>query len=160
MTARSGPESLAPPDRLRIKLAWLNDHGVEMDDSWLQGRLAPGARVCDLGCGNGGLLARLDRLGREAVGVEPDPIAREVGRGRGHEVLPGTAEELPDEVRDRRFDCVAMSHVLEHCLDPTSLDSSARREPIRYSCDSVKKLPSLRAHASRLRPEKRLQAQV
>jgi SAM-dependent methyltransferase len=123
--ADPGPEPLTLLDRLRIKLAWLNDRDVQMDDAWLQGHLSPGATVCDLGCGNGDLLARLSRLGCEATGVEPDSKACEVARGKGHRVLTGTAEELPAEVRGERYDCVVMSHSLEHCLDPGLAVSNA-----------------------------------
>jgi 2-polyprenyl-3-methyl-5-hydroxy-6-metoxy-1,4-benzoquinol methylase len=124
-SADSRPEPLTLLDRLRIKLAWLNDPGGEMDDAWLQGHFRPGARVCDLGCGGGDLLARLSRLGHEVVGVEPDAVAREIARGRGHKVLPGMAEELPEEVRGERYDVVVMSHVLEHCLEPRLAVSNA-----------------------------------
>src|SRR5262249_11638886 len=92
--------------------------GGELDDAWLRARVPPGARACDLGCGSGDLLTRLARLGHEVVGAEPDPAAREVVRGKGHRVLAGTAEELPEEIRGGRHDLVVMSHVLEHCLDP------------------------------------------
>ena len=91
-----------------------------MSRQWIKGRqgVPSGARACDLGCGGGDLLTRLSRLGHEVVGVEPDPAAREVVRGKGHRVLAGTAEELPEEIRGERYDLVVLSHVLEHCLDP------------------------------------------
>jgi 2-polyprenyl-3-methyl-5-hydroxy-6-metoxy-1,4-benzoquinol methylase len=124
-SADSGPEPPTLLDRLRIKLAWLNDPGGEMDDSWLQEHLSPGARVCDLGCGSGDLLAQLSRLGHEVIGAEPDPVAREIARGKGLKALPGTAEELPEEVRGERYHLVVMSHVLEHCPDPRLAVSNA-----------------------------------
>jgi SAM-dependent methyltransferase len=57
--------------------------------------------------------------------VEPDPEACDVARGKGHRVFLGTAEELPDEIRRERYDCVVMSHVLEHCPDPGLAVSNA-----------------------------------
>jgi 2-polyprenyl-3-methyl-5-hydroxy-6-metoxy-1,4-benzoquinol methylase len=124
-SAHSGRGSLTLLDRLRIKFAWLNDHGVEIDDYWLQKHFSPRARVCDLGCGKGDLLTRLSRLGHEVIGVEPDTTAGEIARGKGHRILPGTAEELPAEIRNERYDCIVMSHVLEHCLDPKLAVSNA-----------------------------------
>jgi SAM-dependent methyltransferase len=124
-SASPGPERLTLLDRLRIKLAFRNDRGVEVDEFWMQGRLSPGARVCDLGCGNGNLLARLSRLGHDVIGVEPDPSACEASRQQGYKVLQGAAEELPDEIRGEQYDCVVMWHVLEHCLDPILAISNA-----------------------------------
>lgn len=105
-------------DRLRIKFAWHHDGGVELEESWFRDRLGSRARICDLGCGSGELLARLALLGYDVTGVEPDSRAREVAIQRGVKVFAGTAEEMPEEVNGERFDCIVMSHVLEHTLDP------------------------------------------
>ena len=114
-------------DRLRIKAAWLVDYGCKIGDDWLRARLDPGAKVCDLGCGDGKLLSRMARLGYEAIGVEPDPDARAEAERKGLRVLPGTAEDLPAEVRGRKYDCVMMIHVLEHSLRPRLAASNAAR---------------------------------
>jgi 2-polyprenyl-3-methyl-5-hydroxy-6-metoxy-1,4-benzoquinol methylase len=125
-SAHPGRDSHSLLDRVRIKFAWLSDHGVEIDDdSWLKTHIGPRARVCDLGCGKGDVLTRLSRLGHEVIGVEPDPTAAEVARGKGLRIVPGTAEELPDEVRTERYDYIIMRHVLEHCLDPKLAVSNA-----------------------------------
>jgi SAM-dependent methyltransferase len=123
--AAESPLSLL--ERARIKVAWLSDQGVDMDDSWAARHLKPRAKVCDLGCGNGDLLSRLRRLGHEVVGVEPDPDAGDVARGQGVKVVQGTAEELPEEIASQQFDCVVMSHVLEHVRDPLRAVSNATR---------------------------------
>ena len=106
-------------DRLRVHLAWRVDGGRPIDAAWLEEHLGPSPRrACDLGCGDGWMLALLRDNGHDVVGVEPDPEARGVARGRGMIVHAGTAEAIPEEVRGGRFDAVFMSHVLEHCLDP------------------------------------------
>lgn len=105
-------------DRLRIKLAWKRDQGSDLDDAWWRKRFGAKVSICDLGCGNGEILDRVRRLGHAGVGVEPDPEARNAAIRRGLNVLAGTAEDLPGEMRNERFDCVVMTHVLEHTLDP------------------------------------------
>jgi SAM-dependent methyltransferase len=116
--ARRGERAGRWVDRLRLKLAWLCDRGVELDEGWFRARLKPGARICDVGCGSGGLLGRLARLGYEVTGVEPDPQACAVAQRQVPQVFAGTAEEIPPEVQSRRFDCVVMAHVLEHTREP------------------------------------------
>ena len=106
------------PDRVLLKLAYLSDTGTVMDARGLLAR-APGARtVLDIGCGNGEFLSALAGDGRRLVAVEPDPNARAVAAAKGLEVLPGTAEDLPEALAGQRFDLIVMTHVLEHCRDP------------------------------------------
>ena len=63
---------------------------------------------------------------RHVRGVEPDPRAVRVARERGLDVMEGTAEQLPAEVQDRRYDLIVFSHVLEHTLDPVLALANAR----------------------------------
>ncbi len=106
-------------DKLRTRLAWLNDKSIDIDADWIKTRFgAPGKQFCDIGCGGGYLLGILARAGYSAVGVEPDPTARNVATERGLRVLEGTAEKLPEEISSQRFDVVFMLHALEHCIDP------------------------------------------
>ena len=88
---------------------------LEVDEQhwWYRGRrriiraelerlaLPAGAVVLDAGCGSGRTLEELNEFG-EVRGVELDPEAAEVARGRGYEVEIGRLEELPwadDDVR-------------------------------------------------------------
>jgi len=107
--------------RVRSHLAWRRDFGHQIlsTDSLRTFLARPGARFLDLGCGSGAALVRAREAGAETVvGVEPDPAARETARGRGFVVHAGTAEEIPNQLEDERFDVVIMSHVLEHTLNP------------------------------------------
>lgn len=78
-----------------------------------------GARCCDIGCGNGKLLDMIHETGCEdTIGIDPDPDAREVASGKGHCVLEGTAEEMPETLEPHTFDLVTSMHSLEHTLHP------------------------------------------
>ena len=116
-TGRSGRESFLA--RLVFHLAWRMDRGIDTDDNWWLSQLGNEPRdVLEIGCGNGSTLQRLSRLGHNCLGIEPDPLARAAARQSGVDVLEGTAESLPEQVANRQFDCVVLSHVLEHCIDP------------------------------------------
>jgi SAM-dependent methyltransferase len=73
-------------------------------------------RIVELGCGTGGNLPALARLGR-VTGVEPDPGAAEVARRKGGaEVLVDRLPECP-ALPDSAFDVVALFDVIEHIED-------------------------------------------
>jgi 2-polyprenyl-3-methyl-5-hydroxy-6-metoxy-1,4-benzoquinol methylase len=111
-------------DRVRVHIAWRSDRGSPLGATALShviGRHVIGPkplRICDIGCGNGQLLADLQALGHHVVGVEVDENARRRAVAKGIDVFPGYAEALPDEVKSRPFEVVSMIHVLEHCADP------------------------------------------
>ena len=76
----------------------------------------PGARILDIGCAGGGLLAALKSRGyRHLVGVDPSAICARRTRERTGEAYAGWLTNLPAEMGT--FDGVVLSHVLEHMLD-------------------------------------------
>lgn len=84
-----------------------------------------GGKVLEIGCGNGNLLARLAGFGWQVQGIEPDPKAAKIARGRGLPVITG---ELTDQsFESEAFDAIAMSHVIEHVGDPAALLSRCRK---------------------------------
>lgn len=83
------------------------------------------ARVLDVGCGSGVLLARMQSLGWQVEGVEVDPPAVEAARRRGVPVRLGTLEQ--QAFPDNHFDAVHSAHVLEHVHDPVALLAECRR---------------------------------
>jgi SAM-dependent methyltransferase len=102
---------------------------LEVDEQhwWYRGRrriiraeldrlaLPPGAVVLDAGCGSGRTLQELAPYG-EVHGIELDPEAADVARGRGHgEVRIGRLEELPWP--DCTFDLITCLDVIEHTPD-------------------------------------------
>lgn len=89
-------------------------------------RVTPGGRYLDIGCGLGTSVAAMARLGMDARGVEPSPIAAKKATDAGRRsVFCGTLEEARFE--DGLFDCISMFHVLEHVHDPSSLLAECRR---------------------------------
>jgi 2-polyprenyl-6-hydroxyphenyl methylase/3-demethylubiquinone-9 3-methyltransferase len=86
--------------------------------------IRPGARVCDLGCGEGAPLLRFaaERI-RWAVGVDDFP--GEVRPDGWPLVRADIASGLP--LRDEIFDCVVMLAVLEHLRDPERILREACR---------------------------------
>ncbi len=85
------------------------------------------ARILDIGCGAGDVLARLAHRARregfevEATGIDPDPRALDVARGRegtGVTFRQAYSRELVDA--GERFDIVLSNHLLHH-LDEAQL---------------------------------------
>jgi len=117
-TTAQKKEALSLADRIRIHIAWRLDKGVELDTMEVR-KFLPDShpKICEIGCGNGSNLLKFRNAGCDVIGVEPDHAAREAARKIIEPVYEGTAENLPSEVRNLKFDIVLMSHVLEHCID-------------------------------------------
>jgi 2-polyprenyl-3-methyl-5-hydroxy-6-metoxy-1,4-benzoquinol methylase len=85
----------------------------------LRRELQPGARVLDVGCGRGILLATLKNRGFSVVGTQLSvPAARHIERQYGIDVFVG---ELPEaRFEPASFDAVVILHVLEHTVNPAA----------------------------------------
>jgi SAM-dependent methyltransferase len=87
-------------------------------DRWMRHMTVPypGARLLDVGCGNGDHLRLASRIGWEAQGLEPDPTAAAAARSAGLHVQEGHLPEtgLPSDY----FEAVTLSHAIEHLHDP------------------------------------------
>ena len=84
-----------------------------------------GARLLDVGCGNGDFLGVAQRAGWKGVGVELDAKAAATARERGFDVRLGGIEVLDPE--NERFDGVTLSHVIEHVHNPLEVLRACRR---------------------------------
>jgi 2-polyprenyl-3-methyl-5-hydroxy-6-metoxy-1,4-benzoquinol methylase len=82
-------------------------------------RLRPGARVLDVGCGNGEFLAALAETGFEGWGLDVSAAAVEACRRRGLRASEGdlSGGECPGE---GPFDAVTLWDVVEHLTEPAA----------------------------------------
>lgn len=83
-------------------------------------------RILDVGCGSGQFLAFAKQMGWQPYGVEPDPVAADVARRLGIDVL---ANHVPDlnQAYANWFDAVTLSHVIEHAHNPIEMLVHCRR---------------------------------
>lgn len=114
-------------ERVVVHLAWRSDFGKELNPADLLGPQGGRRSVLDIGCGAGNLLSAFSEMNMETIGVDPDKDARLQAEKRGHRVYSGTAEAMPEELANQKFDIVLMTHVLEHCQNPTKALENARK---------------------------------
>jgi len=81
-------------------------------------------RILDVGGGSGKLLDAMRQLGWTTFAVEPSAAAAARARGKGHEVVVGSAEEMCFPAGS--FDVVYLWHVLEHTHSPARVLANAR----------------------------------
>lgn len=85
-----------------------------------------GGRLLEIGCGNGGYLFLMRRLGWDVVGVESAPdVARIARDSLGLDVRAGTLEA--SSFPDAHFHCVALHHSFEHLHAPSAALREVRR---------------------------------
>lgn len=89
---------------------------VDAEHRHLPRPTAHGARLLDLGCGDGSFLVRARNCGWTAYGADPDPSAAAHLKGQGIEVRLGGIEQFAGE--QESFDAITLSHVIEHLHDP------------------------------------------
>lgn len=77
---------------------------------------APGARLLDVGCGNGGFLRIARAFGYTASGSEFDPKAAQVAREQGFEIFEGDWSQAP--IAPGSIDQITLHHVIEHLYRP------------------------------------------
>jgi SAM-dependent methyltransferase len=81
---------------------------VHGEAALIAGRLDPGARVLDAGCGTGRVAVRLAELGFDVVGVDVDPAMVAVARER-HPDLTWAVADLAELDLGTRVDAVVMA---------------------------------------------------
>ncbi|WP_394792136.1 class I SAM-dependent methyltransferase [Rhodoferax sp.] len=76
----------------------------------------PGARLLDVGCGNGAFLAMAKAAGWQVQGIDFDPQAVAAARSRGLDVICGGLDQILEQ--EGTYDCITCSHVIEHVHAP------------------------------------------
>jgi 2-polyprenyl-3-methyl-5-hydroxy-6-metoxy-1,4-benzoquinol methylase len=100
--------------RLIVKLAPRTRRRIDRDFRFLPYR-STGARLLDVGCGNGDYLRMARKAGWRVAGTEPDPQARNLACSDGMDVR----ESFRDwDASSESFDYITASHVIEHVHDP------------------------------------------
>ena len=84
----------------------------------------PGARLLDVGFGDGAFLERAKSAGWQVAGVDFDPVTVEAARQRGLDVYEGSLDALGGVAGP--FDVVTLSHVIEHVHDPRAFVREVR----------------------------------
>ncbi len=86
---------------------------------------SPGARMLDIGCGNGWVVRAANALGMQGAGMDFDPLACAAARRLGIEVAEG---RLPNTgLPSAGFDAITLHHVIEHLHDPAAAVRELRR---------------------------------
>lgn len=77
----------------------------------------PGARLLDIGCGNGRFMMQMQDAGWKVTGIEPDPAGAARAVSAGLNVRTGSIDTLEGIDREH-FDAVSLHHVIEHLHRP------------------------------------------
>ena len=92
---------------------------LRIDLAKIAANVPEGARVLDIGCGDGALMAELrDGKGVDARGIEIDPLAVEQAVARGFSVVQGDANRDLADYPDKAFDVAILSQTLQTAERP------------------------------------------
>jgi 2-polyprenyl-6-hydroxyphenyl methylase/3-demethylubiquinone-9 3-methyltransferase len=99
----------------------------ELRRDFLLASVAPGARVIDVGCGEGSFCAALVSAGCSAVGVDVAPEALRRARARYPELEFALCDETSLPFADASFGAAWLGEVLEHVRDGIGLLTEVAR---------------------------------
>lgn len=121
-------------------------HSRRLDYDRIMELIPPAASVLDLGCGGGGLLARLkQRNPARLVGVELDEQEIITCVQRGLDVVQADLNKGLHTFADRQFDCVVLSQTLQAVYDVEGVVA----DMLRVGRTSIVSFPNLAFHKLR-----------
>ena len=113
--------------------------GMRVDLQLIAGLVTPGARVLDIGCGDGALIGHLFRThGCDARGIELDMALVTRAVAHGLPVMQGDADTDLMHYPDQAFDYVVLSRTLQAVERPLAV----LRQMLRIRRASRRKSPS------------------
>jgi homoserine O-acetyltransferase len=134
------PQTLLSPSPINIF------HHQRLDYRTILDLIPLGASVLDLGCGTGGLLARLRQRGhRPLLGIEWDEQAILACVRRGLDVVQADLNKGLPAMADGQFDFVVLSQTLQTVLDVPQV----LRDMLRVGRRGIVSLPNVAYHKLR-----------
>lgn len=98
------------------------DPTAALIDRLIMQQIPRGARVLDLGCGDGRLLCRLrDELENSIQGIELDHLQVVEAISKGVPILQADLDEGLEDIPDHSFDFAVLSQTLQQVLQPREL---------------------------------------
>ncbi len=123
-------------------------HSQRLDYDRIVELIPAGASVLDLGCGHGGLLARLkDRDHHRLVGIELDEREIVTCVQRGLDVIQADLNRGLRAFADQQFDCVVLSQTLQAVYDVEGIV----REMLRVGRQAIVSFPNMAYYKHRRR---------
>jgi len=105
-----------------------NKNGMRFDLQLIASWIEPGAKVLDLGCGNGDLMHYLkEKKDAKGIGIEHDEVKVTHCIEKGLSVLQGDINEEVLDYPDNAFDYVILSQTLQQVYKPLTLIHSILR---------------------------------
>jgi len=77
--------------------------------------------LLDVGCGAGGLSARLKEKGVKVVGLEKIEALCSIAREKLDAVIAGDIENMILDYSEEYFDCIMYADILEHLIEPLNI---------------------------------------
>jgi SAM-dependent methyltransferase len=122
--------------RAEANVALLKDWGIEQV-----------GRFLDIGCSTGSFLEELRKVYKcQVIGIEPGEAYRQYTQSRDLTVFESL--EAANAAGERKFDLIAMIHVLEHVPDPVGYLKELRNNYLKEDGTILIEVPNLYAHDS------------